>query len=90
MKVLLWTRPKDGIGGDLIQAERTAEYLRQLGIEVDLIDKYRESETKIANYDIVHLFVLDVSNVEEKIETCNRLKIPVIISPLYRDTKYGE
>ena len=68
MKVLLWTRPKDGIGGDLIQAEKTA----------------------ISNYDIVHLFVLDVSNVEEKIETCNRLKIPVIISPLYRDTKYGE
>lgn len=90
MKALLWTRPRDGIGGDLIQAEKTAEYLRLIGVDTDLIDKYRESEDVISEYDIVHIFVLDVSNVEEKIETCNKLKIPVIISPLYRDTTYGE
>lgn len=90
MKVLLWTRPKDGIGGDLLQAELTAEYLIKLGIEVDLIDKYRESAENIKKYDIVHLFVLDVPNVMEKVELCNILNIPFVISPLYRDPKYGD
>lgn len=86
----MWTRPKDGIGGDLIQAEKTAEYLVKLGLEVGLIDKYRESDANVSKYDLVHLFVLDVANMEEKVAMCNQLNIPVVISPLYRDKKYGE
>lgn len=90
MKVLLWTRPSDGIGGDFIQVERTAHYLRKLGIEVDIKSDYRLSREKLSEYDIAHLFILNVPNIEEKVESCNYLKIPCVISLLYRDPKYGE
>lgn len=90
MKVLLWTRPVDGIGGDLLQAKKTAEYLNLLGIETTLKDNYRISQQELKKYDIIHLFVLDLPNNEEKVESCLALNIPCVISPLYRDPKYGE
>lgn len=90
MKVLLWTRPSDGIGGDLLQANKTAEYLKLIGIEAVVKDNYRISRQELLEYDLVHLFVLNMPNIEEKIESCNQLNIPCVISPLYRDPKYGE
>ena len=90
MKVLLWTRPKDGIGGDFIQVDSTAHYLRELGIEVDVSDKYRLSSDEISKYDIIHLFVINLPNIEEKVEMCRRCNKPCVMSPLYRDPKYGE
>lgn len=90
MKVLLWTRPRDGIGGDLLQVDRTAKYLRLQGLEVDVSDAYRLSHGALLEYDLVHLFVINLPNVEEKVESCNALNIPCVISPLYRDPKYGE
>ena len=90
MKVLLWTRPRDGIGGDFIQADKTAEYLNLIGIEAVVKDNYRLSQSELSEYDIVHLFALNMPNIEEKIWLCNQLNIPCVISPLYRETKYGE
>lgn len=90
MKVLLWTRPRDGIGGDLLQVDKTAEYLRLSGIEVDVSDKYRLSGDEIEKYDIIHLFVINLPNIEEKVDMCRICNKPCVISPLYRDTKYGE
>jgi len=90
MKVLLWTRPVDGIGGDLLQAERTAKYLNLLGVEAIVKDNYRISQQELKQYDIIHLFVINMPNIEEKVESCMALNIPCVISPLYRDPKYGE
>lgn len=90
MKVLLWTRPSDGIGGDLLQVERTSKYLNLLGIDVIVKDNYRISQQELKQYDIIHLFVINMPNIEEKVESCIALMIPYVISPLYRDPKYGE
>lgn len=35
MKVLLWTRPRDGIGGDLLQADKRAEGIYEIGTGIN-------------------------------------------------------
>jgi hypothetical protein len=89
MKVLLWTRPNDVItGGDLLQAKNTKEYLEMLGVEVDITDAYGLEPWKLDNYDIIHLFVLNVVNNFDKIK--NMPGKNIIFSPIYRDENYGE
>ena len=86
MRVLLMTRPNDGIlGGDLLQIENTAKALRCLGIDVDV-----RSSGDYKNYDIVHFFVLNLPNMQEKIREAKECGCKVILSPIYRDKKYGE
>lgn len=87
MKILLWTRPNDTHGGDISQAEKTAEYLRQLGHHVDLIDAYKR-DVPLGDYDIAHIFILNIRNIEHRIQKCIESNIPIVISPLYRDEKY--
>jgi glycosyltransferase involved in cell wall biosynthesis len=57
MKVLFQTRTNlySAPGGDLIQMEKTKEYLEKLGISVDIS---LEFEPDLSNYDMVHLFNL--------------------------------
>lgn len=88
MKVLLWTRPNDNIlGGDLRQALSTKTALEKIGLEVDLIDNYGIEQWKLEQYDIIHIFVLNLVNNYDKIRIINK---NLVITPIYRDQNYGE
>jgi hypothetical protein len=87
MKVLLITRPNDGkCGGDLNQANNTLEALKKLGVDCHLQD-HTNLHTK---YDIIHFFVLNLPNMSEKIRIAKESGAKVVLSPIYRDKKYGE
>lgn len=89
MRVLLMTRPNDGIlGGDLLQALKTKEALNKIGIEVDIKDVAGTGDYE--KYDIVHFFVLNLPNMQEKIRMAKEAGCKIVLSPIYRDKKYGE
>lgn len=55
MKVLFFIRAnsKEVKGGDLVQIDLTAKYLRKIGVEIDYSS---DPNTDISKYDIVHVF----------------------------------
>lgn len=71
-------------GGDTIQILKTQEYLRKMGVDVDLSLKIDEDLSK---YDIVHLF--NLTRVQETYLQIKNAKIqnkPVIFSTIYWPT----
>ena len=86
LNVLIFLRQNyiEHVGGDVIQAQKTADALKCLGHKVDIID---HTSVDLSNYDIVHLF-----NLERPIETLQHLSYakksnkPVLLSPIFWDS----
>lgn len=79
MKVLIQTRPDVlvGAGGDLVQARKTADRLRALGVDVTL------STERVANlrgFDLVHLITL---YTHEQARRAVQYGCPLVVSPVY-------
>lgn len=83
MRVLLQIRAdyRERPGGDATQARRTAEELRALGIEADLVGGIAPD---LAGYDLVHIFNTQVIGdpVRQAIRA-RRWGLPVVLSPIY-------
>jgi glycosyltransferase involved in cell wall biosynthesis len=88
MKVLFVSRSTlySSYGGDTVQIENTAKYLRRLGVEVDIsIDGTKKPE----DYDIVHFFNMirpdDIIGLLE-----NPISPVLVVSPIYVDYSESE
>ncbi len=85
MKVLLQSRKTlfSVPGGDTIQVLKTAEYLRLIGI---LVDISVDLEPRIEAYDLVHLF--NLTRTQETLAQATYARKhgkPVLLSPIYVD-----
>ena len=66
-------------GGDVVQAEKTAEALRRLGVHVTL-----SSGEGMAHADVVHVFNLQTADwTLGQVRAAKRLGKPVVLSPIY-------
>lgn len=86
MKVLLLSRASlyKVIGGDTIQMEQTAAYLRRLGLSVD-IRLADDRDIVYEDYDLLHAFnIIRPSDILFHME---RSKLPLVLSPIYLE--YG-
>lgn len=87
MKVLIQNRP-DTIkvfGGDSVQTIKTAEYLRKLGVDVDIS---LELTPNVEQYDIVHLMnVTRVKFTYVQMMNAKMQRRKVVLSPIYWNTK---
>ncbi|HBC96058.1 MAG TPA: hypothetical protein DC034_04575 [Clostridium sp.] len=71
--------------GDSVQLIKTAQYLREKGLEIDI---NTGSVRDYSPYDIIHLF--NLTRVEETYEYYRRAKVydkPVVLSPIYWNLK---
>ncbi len=87
MKVLFQTRVDtfERRGGDTVQMEKTAEELRNLGINVDIINKW---DINLSDYDLVHLFQLDwICEPYLYALNAKKQKKPIVISPIHHSEK---
>ena len=83
MKVLFQTRTNlySAPGGDLIQIQKTKEYLEKLGVEVDIS---LEFEPDLTGYDIVHLFnLMDPQDIYLQCINAKRQNKKVVLSTIY-------
>ena len=72
-------------GGDTTQILRTQEALHELGVQVTLSS---ESQPRLLDYDLVHLFHLD--RVWENVHWCRQIRAagtPAALSPIYWPTE---
>lgn len=86
MRVLLQNRPDafDVFGGDSVQMIKTAEYLRKLGVRVDIS---LDLAPNVHDYDIIHLMNLTrVSFTHTQLRNAKRHKKKVVLSPIYWNT----
>lgn len=73
------------IGGDTIQMMKTAEYLRKIGVNVDVSLDLRPD---LRDYDLVHL--INITRIEftySQLENAKKFKKPVFLSPIYWNTR---
>jgi glycosyltransferase involved in cell wall biosynthesis len=83
MRVLMQGRPDllTRIGGDTIQALKTGEYLRQLGVRVDVSS---EAAPALDRYDLTHLFnCTGVTHIRAQMENAHAQGKPVALSTIY-------
>jgi glycosyltransferase involved in cell wall biosynthesis len=83
MKVLFQTRTNlySAPGGDLIQIEKTKEYLEKLGISVDIS---LEFEPDLQDYDIVHLFnLMDPQDIYLQCVNAKKQNKKIVLSTIY-------
>jgi hypothetical protein len=68
-------------GGDVLQATNTAAGLRQIGIDVSIV----ETKTPDAHgYDIAHVFGMFEPDVcAAQFEACNAAGVPIALSPIW-------
>ncbi|MBI1222262.1 MAG: glycosyltransferase [Bacteroidetes bacterium] len=71
-------------GGDTVQMESTAQALRELGIEVDILAGYQKVD--YSDYDLLHFFnLIRPANILYHLKRCNN---PFVISPIFVDYSY--
>ena len=83
MKVLFQTRTNlySAPGGDLIQIQKTKEYLEKLGITVDIS---LEFEPDLTDYDVVHLFnLMDPQDIYLQCINAKKQNKKVVLSTIY-------
>jgi len=83
MKVLFQTRTNlySAPGGDLIQIQKTKEYLEKLGIIVDIS---LEFEPDLTGYDIVHLFnLMDPQDIYLQCLNAKKQNKKIVLSTIY-------
>lgn len=69
-----------GSGGDLVQAKKTAEALREQGVDVSITN---EVYPELHGFDLVHLFSL---NTFRQAEYLYRRRMPFVVSTIFWDT----
>lgn len=73
----------DSGGGDRVQIENTAEELRKLGVQVDIIPGFGVDYSK---YDLVHLFQLDwTPETYLYAKQAKKARVPVVLSPIHHN-----
>lgn len=85
MKVLINLRQDayTKYGGDILHAEKTAEYARRLGVEVDIST---DLSPDLSSYDLVHLFNMDwVRDPYLQALNAQNQHKPIVLSPLHHN-----
>lgn len=85
--MLIQNRPDtlEVFGGDSVQTLKTAEYLRKLGVHVDISF---ELTPKLEGYDIVHLMnITRVKFTYVQLANAKKQGKKVVLSPIYWNTK---
>lgn len=87
MKVLFQNRPKNAwIGGDWVQLEYTANALRKLGVEVDIVEEqFINPPERLLEYDFVHLWNFSMIWTKYQLWCARKWKKPVICSMIYHE-----
>ncbi len=83
MKVLFQSRITlfSAPGGDTVQMLKTREYLKKLGVEVDIAE---ELEPDVSGYDLVHVFnLMRVQEAWLQVRNAKRQDKPVALSTIY-------
>ncbi len=82
IKVLMITRPNlfSVPGGDTVQIVKTAEYLKLLGVEVDI---HTKGDIDYKKYTLLHFF--NVIDPEDILGHLYKTDLPYILSPIYVD-----
>ncbi len=84
MKVLMQTRAgniKIKPGGDLIQAEKTKEYLKKIGIKTDISS---DDNINLDKYNLVHIFnTIDAQDCYRFLKNAQEQKKPIAFSTIY-------
>lgn len=83
MKILFQSRATLFVapGGDTVQLVKTAEYLRRIGVEVDI---GTTDEPDLKAYDLVHLFnLMRPDDVFAQAENARRQGLPIALSTIY-------
>jgi glycosyltransferase, family 1 len=81
MKVLIHTYDtayQNEAGGVHNRIERTVSALRKTGLEVDFFDKYK---TNIKDYDILHIFKLDIGS-KQLVDHAKAVGLKVVVSSI--------
>lgn len=83
MKVLLLIRRgyRQYTGGDTIQVEKTAEYLKKFGVHVEIMESGESLSAR--RYDLLHFF--NLGRPYDLYPYLNSLRAPLIISSLFVD-----
>jgi glycosyltransferase involved in cell wall biosynthesis len=85
MKILLNSRfdLNSKPGGDTLQIKKTAEYLKRLGVSVNIST---ELQPDLSNFDLVHIFnITRPHETYEQFQNAKRQKKPVVLTPLYQN-----
>lgn len=84
MKILFIARPNlyTDPGGDTIQINNTAKFLKRLTVEVDIVLS-NQKNIIYRNYDLVHFF--NVITCEDLLGHALKCKVPYVISTVYVD-----
>jgi len=83
MKVLFQTRTNlyTSPGGDLIQIQKTKEFLEKLGVTVDIS---LEFEPDLTGYDVVHLFnLMDPQDIYLQFKNAKKQQKKIALSTIY-------
>lgn len=83
MKVLFQTRTNlySSPGGDLIQIQKTKEFLEKLGVKVDIS---LEFEPDLSEYDLVHLFnLMDPQDIYLQCINAKKQNKKIVLSTIY-------
>lgn len=83
MKVLFQTRSNlyTAPGGDLVQLQKTKEYLEQLGVQIDISLDF---EPDLSNYDIVHLFnLMEPQDIYRQYKNAKKQNKKIVLSTIY-------
>lgn len=85
IKVLFIARPNlfTSRGGDTTQMEKTAKYLKPLGVEVTIFDG---TPVEYSNYDIIHYF--NLIDPEDILGSLYKTNVPKVLSTVF--LKYDE
>lgn len=68
-------------GGDTVQVESTAKFLRQLGVSVDI--KFNDNQIDYSLYDIIHFF--NIIRPDDILPHIKKSRIPFCVSTIYVD-----
>ncbi len=83
MKVLFQTRTNlySAPGGDMIQMQKTKQFLEKLGVEVDISLDF---EPDLTNYDLVHLFnLMEPQDIYLQMQNAKRQNKKIALSTIY-------
>ena len=87
MRILIQNRPDtfEVFGGDSVQMIKTAEFLRKLGVQVDIS---LELAPRLDDYEIVHLMnITRVKFTYAQLTNAKKQKKKVVLSPIYWNTR---
>ena len=88
MRVLMQARPGSGqvLAGDAVQARATAAALRELGVQVDLIEN--GVLPGLESYDLIHIFnLMPIEANYTAFKAAQGARKPIVLSPIFWDPR---